>query len=71
VGQREGVKLVSAIPFGSAIRGWRMPEDLDVLIVVDEPERRVGELCRDFSKVDLRLSEKYTLYPDPTIMRKD
>ena len=47
-----GVKLVSAMLFGSTVRSWREPEDLDVLIVVDEPDRRVDELCRDFCKVD-------------------
>lgn len=66
-----GVKLVSAMLFGSAVRGWREPEDLDVLIVVDEPSRRVDELCRDFCKIDLRLSEKYGLYPELTVLRKD
>lgn len=66
-----GVKLVSAMLFGSAVRGWREPEDLDVLIVVDGSDRRVDELCRDFCKIDLRLSEKYGFYPELTVLRKD
>ena len=66
-----GLKLVSATLFGSAVRGRRKPEDLDVLIVIDEPSGEVDKLCHDFSKIDLALSEKYGLYPEITILRKD
>ncbi len=66
-----GVKVVSAILFGSAVRGWSDPEDLDVLIVVDELDTEVDKLCSDFCKIDLALSHKFGLYPELTILKKD
>ncbi|KPV61819.1 MAG: hypothetical protein AOA65_2154 [Candidatus Bathyarchaeota archaeon BA1] len=68
--KRSGAKLVSVILFGSAVRGWGEPEDLDVLIVVDEPDTEVDKLCRSFCGMDLALSKKFGLHPELTILKK-
>ncbi|MFQ6075906.1 MAG: hypothetical protein ACE5Z5_07215 [Candidatus Bathyarchaeia archaeon] len=66
-----GVNLVSVILFGSAARRWRRPGDMDVLIVVDEPDLEIDKLYRDFHKIDLALSKKYGLFPELTILKRD
>ena len=56
--KKKRVKLVSAILFGSAVRRWKEPEDLDVLIVVDEPDQQIDKLYEDFREMDLTLDKK-------------
>jgi len=69
--KKRDVKIVSAILFGSAVRGTREPEDLDMLVVVDEPDVEVDKLCADFHEIDLALTRKFGLYPELTILKKD
>jgi len=58
------------ILFGSAVRGWGRPGDLDVLIVVDGLDDEIDELYHDFHKIDLTLGKKYGLFPELTLLRK-
>ena len=54
------------------VRGERLraQENLDVLIAVDESNRRVDGLRRDFCKADLRLSEKYGAFTRANRIKK-
>jgi len=69
--KERGVNLISVILFGSAVRSWRRPGDLDVLIVVDGLDDEIDELYHDFHKIGLILGKKYGLFPELTLLRKD
>ena len=67
-------KVCSVIVYGSAIRGWReKPEDLDVLIVVDVPQEEAlkAKLAFVGTEINLKLSDKYGLYPEVIILSKE
>ncbi|MFQ6118933.1 MAG: hypothetical protein ACE5KE_03490 [Methanosarcinales archaeon] len=70
--EERGVKLISVILFGSAVRRCKEPEDLDVLIIVDGREGEVNDIYKKFQKeVLFNLLKKYSIYPELTIIRKD
>lgn len=69
--EQRGIKLISAVLFGSAGRGLKEPKDLDILIVVDENSENVEKLLRGFHNIDLTLTKKYGVYPELTILRKN
>lgn len=69
--ENKGIKLVSAVLFGSAARGFGKPNDLDLLLVVDENPDKIDTLCREFRTLDLTLTKKYGFYPELTILGKD
>ena len=67
-------KICSVIVFGSAVRGWKeKPEDLDILIVVDVSREEALKAKQVFVKsgVDLKLTEKYGLYPEVIVLSKE
>jgi len=68
--EQRGVKVVSAVLFGSAVRGFGKPKDLDMLIVVDESQENVDKLSDGFHNIDLAVTKKYGVYPELTILRK-
>jgi len=69
--ENKGIKLVSAVLFGSAARGFGKPNDLDIILVVDENPDKIDKLCREFRTLDLTLTKKYGFYPELTILGKD
>jgi len=69
--EKKGIKLVSAVLFGSAARGFGKPNDLDILMVVDESPKKIDRLCQEFRTTDLKLTKKYGFYPELTILGKD
>jgi len=69
--EQRGIKLVSVMLFGSAVRGFKKPKDLDILMVVDENTENVEKLRHGFHNIDLTLTKKYGFYPELTILRKN
>lgn len=64
------VNAVATILFGSAARGWKEAEDLDVLVVLDGTDEDVNKLLVEFNKESKRI-EKQGLYPELTILKKN
>jgi len=69
--EKKRIKLVSAVLFGSAARGFGKPNDLDILLVVDENPDKIDQLLREFRTLDLTLTKKHGFYPELTILGKD